>query len=177
MTEDTRTETQKNLDEAGNVRYLGKDDFLLFQNEAGGLKITLKDDRSYLRVKAKRCFPFANPSKFISLRDGNDEEIGIIADITELPKDYRRFIKDELEMRYYTPKILCVKSVRSRYTGMEWLIETDIGPKKIITKSVHDAMTEIAPGHFILTDVDENRYGISFDEIDKASRMRLERLV
>ncbi len=172
-----KSETEMGLDEAGNVKYLAPDDFILFRTDGGGLRLTLKDDRSFLRVKARRCFPFSISTKFISLRGGDDEEIGIVPDLADLSKEYRRWIEEDLNIRYFTPRVTAIESIRYRPGGVEWHLETDRGSKRVITKSVHDTMSEVEPGRYIITDVEGNRYEIITEELDESSRGLLERLV
>ena len=177
MENTANTTTEQSLDEAANVRYLGQDDFELVRTEGGGLRLTLKDEKTVLRVKAKRSFPFSFPTKYISLRDGNDEEIGIIADLSRLSKQYRRWIEDDLEIRYFTPRVKAIKLIRHRFGGVEWHVDTDCGFKRLITKGIHDTMTEIEPGRYVITDVDGNRYEVFTEEIDQSSREKLDRLI
>ena len=172
-----KADTEKNLDEAAKVNYLERGDFVLFRTDSGALRLTLNSEKSFLRVKARRCFPFSFSSKYVSIRDGNDEEIGIIRNLADLSKEYRRWIEDDLEMRYFTPRVKSISRIRYRFGGVEWYVTTDRGAKKIITKSVHDTMTEVEPGRYIITDVDGNRYEILVSSLDEASRTRLDRLV
>lgn len=169
--------TERNLDEAAKVRYLEPDEFALTRTPGGSLRMTLNDDRSVLRIKTRRCFPFAFPDKFISVRDANEEEIGIIRDLNDLSKEHRRWIEDDLEMRYYTPRVRSIKSIRQRWGGVEWHVTTDRGPKVLITRGVHDTMSEVEPGRYIITDVDGNRCELYAAELDEPSRARLDRLV
>ena len=169
--------TDEDLDEAANVKYLKPGDFTLFQSEGGGLRLTLTDSKSVLRVKAKRCFPFTFSNRYISIRDGNDEEIGIIPNLGALSKEYRRWIEDDLDIRYFTPRVKSIKSIRYRFGGVEWHVDTDCGPKRLITKGVHDTMMEIEPGRYVINDVDGNRYEVFNDELDEASKGRLGRLI
>lgn len=171
------TTTEQSLDEAANVKYLSPDDFILFKGEGGGLRLTLKDQKSVLRVKAKRCFPLAFQTKYISIRDGNDEEIGIIADLAHLSKEYRRWIEEDLDVRYFTPRVKTIKLIKHRFGGIEWQVDTDCGSKRFITKGLHDTMTEVEPGRFIITDVDGNRYEVLTEWLDEPSRAKIERLV
>lgn len=178
MDEETKNpNTAEELDEAANVKYLKPGDFTLFQSEGGGLRLTLTDSKSVLRVKAKRCFPFTFSNRYISLRDGNDEEIGIIPDLGPLSKEYRRWIEDDLDIRYFTPRVKAIKSIRYRFGGIEWQVVTDCGPKRLITKGIHDTMMEIEPGRYVINDVDGNRYEVFTGELDEASRGRLGRLI
>lgn len=174
---DVRSETEKNLDEAAKVRYLGPDDFVLFRNKSGGLRLTLEDDKSFLRVIAKRCFPYAYPDRYISLRDPNGDEVGIVSDLKELSKEYQKWILEDLEMWYYTPRIKAINKLKNRFGGVEWYIETNHGPKKIITRGVHDTITEIELDRYMVTDVDGNRYELIQSELDDSSKAFLERIL
>ena len=169
--------TEKSLDEAAKVRYLEPGDFVLFRGEGGMLRLTLKDDKSFVRAKARRCFPFSFATRYISLRDGADEEIGIIRDLSELGGEYRRWIEDDLEMRYFTPRVKSIRLIKHRFGGVEWHLMTDRGAKKVITKGVHDTMSEVEPGRYVINDVDGNRYELLIEKLDQASRDKLEQLV
>lgn len=174
---DAASETERNLNEAANVRYLGRDDFVLIRTEGGSLRITLPEDKSYLRIKCRRCFPFAFPTQYISVRDAADEEIGIIRNLADLPADWRAWILDDIEMRYYTPRVKSIKNIRRRWGGYEWYVLTDRGSKKIITKGVHDTMSEVQPGRYIITDVDGNRFELHSAKLDEVSKEKVEQLV
>ena len=169
--------TDKSLDEAANVRYLAPGEFELIRGEGGMLRLTLKDDKSFVRAKARRCFPFSFATRYISLRDGADEEIGIIRDLAELSGDCRRWIEDDLDMRYFTPRVKSIRLIKHRFGGVEWHLLTDRGAKKVITKGVHDTMSEVDPGRYVITDVDGNRYELLTEKLDQASRDKLEQLV
>lgn len=172
-----RLETNQITHDSATIKYLGPEDFVLFKGPGGGLRMTLARERSVLRIKAKRCFPFTFPAKYISIRDGNDEEIGIIADLSELSKEYRHWIEEDLEIRYFTPLVKSIGLIRHRFGGVEWHVDTDCGPKRLITKSVHDTMTEVEIGRYVITDVDGNRYEIFANDLDEASAARLHRLI
>ena len=172
-----QTDTQHALDEAAKVRYLERDDFTLFKTDGGGLRLTLTNERSFLRVKARLCFPLTHPTGYVSLRDGLDEEIGLIRDLSEQRKCYRRWIEEDLELCYFTPRVKSIKSIRQRFGGLEWQLTTDRGRKRIITKGVRDTMTEVQIGRYIIDDVDGNRYEIFTDKLDDVSRRWIERLV
>jgi len=163
--------------DAGAVRYLGADDFSLWRTGGGALRLTLHGEKSVLRVKCRRCFPYSLPERFISIRDGSDGEIGIVANLQELPKDCRTLIEDDLEMRYYVPQVRKIETIRQRFGGIEWRVDTDRGPKRLITKGIHDTMTEVEVGRYVLTDVDGNRYEICIEGLDVGSREWLDRLI
>lgn len=169
--------TEKHLDEAAQVRYLRPEEMEFSRGEGGSLRLTLKDDRTLLVVAARRCFPLAEPSRFISVRDGAGNEAGIIPDLADLTPEARDLVRDVLNLVYYTPRITQLKSLRHRWGGVEWQVETDHGSRRFITKGVHDTMAEVQPGRYIISDVDGNRYELRADDLDAPSRTLLDRLV
>lgn len=169
--------TEKGLDEAANVRYLKADEFVLLRGEGGGLRLTLTGERTVLRVKTRRCFPLGAPGRFISVRDGSDQEIGIIPDLMDLPPEWRSWIEDDLSMRYFMPVVKSIVSLKQRWGGLEWRLETDRGGRKVITKRIHDCVSEVDQGRYLMTDVDGNRYELRLDALDAASRLKLDKLL
>jgi len=98
-----------------------------------------------LFMTATRTFPFSHPHGYVSLRDAKGEEVGVIRDLSELPREARELIEEELDRRYLQPRITHIENVRERFGGVEWEVETDRGPRRIITKRVHDTLAEITP--------------------------------
>ncbi len=67
------------------------------------LRLTIEDDRSYLRVAILRAFPLSDPSRYLSVRDGQGKEIGLIAQPDALAAADRALVEHELERRYLVP--------------------------------------------------------------------------
>ena len=47
-------------------------------------------------VRVTRCFPWSEPSRYLSLRDGDDEEVALIRDLAELGSDSRHALAESL---------------------------------------------------------------------------------
>jgi len=167
----------EDLDKAVNVRYLDPGTFSMFRGEQDSLRMSVHEDRSYLGVFPRRSFPYTYRSKYISLRDAAGEEIGIIRDLKELPKEWRGWVEDALNMRYFVPIVESIRSVRQRYGGMEWNILTDRGPRKMVTKHIRDTIIEIDVGRYIMNDVDGNRYELNVRYLDEPAKRIMERLL
>ncbi|MCS7310719.1 MAG: DUF1854 domain-containing protein, partial [Armatimonadetes bacterium] len=61
------------------VRFLEPAQIRLFRTPGSSqIRMTIEGERSILRVHVVRCFPLSDPNHFISLRDGMDQEIGIL---------------------------------------------------------------------------------------------------
>jgi hypothetical protein len=167
----------EDLDKAVNVRYLVPGAYTLVRGAQDSLRMTVNEDRSYLSVFPRRCFPYTYRSRYISLRDAAGEEIGIIRDLKEAPKEWRGWLEDALNMRYFVPIVKSIRSVKQRYGGMEWSVETDRGPRRMVTKHIRDTIVEIDVGRYIMNDVDGNRYELNVRYMDEPAKRIMERLL
>ena len=139
----------------------------------GTLRVIVEGDRCALQVQALRAFPLKYSEEYISLRDGGDAEIGVVRALSELPESARDTLRTQLRNRYFMPRITAIYGVFERFGSSQWDVETDRGPRQIATGSMNEAVTEIAPGRYLLTDVEKNRYEIpDLNALDESSRAR-----
>jgi len=144
----------------------------IFQTAPDGtLRVVVPDDRCGMRVEAFRAFPLSHPEEQIVLRDGDKKEVGVIRDVKELPETARELVRAQLRRRYFLPKVTAITKIFERFGTMQWEIETDRGARSVTTKPIQDAIFEIEPGRFLITDNESNRYEIqSLDDLDVNSR-------
>lgn len=162
--------TENNVQDDGilRMRFLDPAEVKFFR-VADALRITIAGDRSCLRVVPMYSFPLSMRDRYISLRDMEGNELGMIRNLDELSKDARKLLAAELRKRYFTPLICEIKSISDKFGVVEWEVETDRGPKKFITRSLHDSLKESGSG-LIITDMENNRYEIrDFSQLDSDS--------
>ena len=137
-----------------------------FFREGDALRVTIEDDKSCLRVVPMRSFPISMRDRYISLRDMDGNELGMIRDMHELDKKSRKLLEQEIRRRYFTPEIRRIIALREKFGIVEWEVDTDRGPKSFFTRSLHQSVNETTTG-YIVTDMENNRYEIrdlsSFD--------------
>ncbi len=138
------------------------------------LRLTIEDDRSYLRVAVLRAFPLSDPSRYLSVRDGKGSEVGLIVDPDALRPEDRALVLHELERRYLVPVVARVVSARERFGTVEWTMDTDRGVVRFTTRNLRENVQRPAPERIILNDVDGNRYDIK--DVDALSRASQELL-
>jgi hypothetical protein len=118
----------------------------------------------YPRVALRACFPVSDSTEFLSVRDATDEaipELGIIEDWSQLQPASRDAVAAELGLHYFVPKIIQVFSIKEELGFLYWVAETDKGRKEFVMRnSVIHYAREVAPGHWLLIDVNEARYEI-----------------
>ncbi len=177
VSQDKKISHEEQMGEAGKIRYLEDSDFELFETESGSLRLTLAGEKSYVKVYAKRCFPFSQPSSFISLRGLENEEIGIIAELDLLDKRKRMLVEKELANMYFIPVITELVKVKSKFGNNIWNVLTERGEKRFITKGLNDTMVQIGPQRYLITDIEGNRYELDVEQLDEASARYFETLL
>jgi hypothetical protein len=96
--------------------------------------------------------------RYIRLRGGDGKEIGVLADPATLDADGRANIAQELRRRYVVPVIQRVLGVKERFGTLDWV--TDRGACGFTTRGLRENTVNPAPGRYLLSDVDGNRYDI-----------------
>jgi len=132
---------------------------IAFSRAGDALRMTIEGDRSCLRVVPMYAFPHSMRDRYISLRDMDGNELGMIRSLGGLDKSTRKLLEEELRRRYVTPVILEIISVSDKYEVVEWEVETDRGRKTFVTRSLHDSLT-VSADSLIVTDMESNRYEI-----------------
>ncbi len=131
---------------------------------------------AYRNVAVTCAFPLSLPLRFLSLRDADNNEIGMIKDASELDAENQRIMKEALERRYVIPIIQRVLRVKERFGTLDWEVMTDRGPRAFTTRDLRENVVHPTPGRTLLTDVDENRYDVrDIYALDRASQAWLRR--
>ena len=102
-----------------------------FYRSGGGLiSLDLKGEggevEKFERVVAIRSFPITDPDAFISIREPDSAEhekgaeIGIIPDINAFDAESIALLREELDRRYFTPKILKIYSMKEKLGHYYW---------------------------------------------------------
>ncbi len=142
------------------VRFLDAKTLRLFRTHAedATVRLTIEGDRSWREVRIARAFPFSDPDRYIGLRDGDDKDIGILVTLNEMNRDSRAIVEEELERRYFTPRIERVLTVNEEFGVVTWEVETDRGPRRFLVRNLRDSTFPLGANRLMMTDTDGNRY-------------------
>ncbi len=124
----------------------------------GVTRLTLLDDRSWIKVSVARAFPLSDPDHYLGFLDGSGKDVGLLIDPDPVDADSRKVMDEELEKRYFVPVVERVISVKEEFGTVYWVVETDRGEKDIIARNLRDNVMELSNTRVILTDVDGNRF-------------------
>jgi hypothetical protein len=169
-TQETTKDTPASLVEASRLNFLDPRKLQFFTHGAT-LRLTIESDRSFPKVGILRAFPLSERNHFLSVRDGGDNEIGLIVNPDELSAVQRKLLEEDLERRYFVPAVKRIVSAKERFGTVEWTVETDRGVCHFTTQNLRENVQRPAPGRIILNDVDSNRYDIrNVDDLSRESQ-------
>jgi hypothetical protein len=156
-----------NLLKAGRVR--------LRHDEYEDLVLELDGGETHHEVQVRRGFPLSAQEEYLSLRDSEGHELGIIRSLTELDPASRQALAAELEKLYFVPQILRVTRIEERFHVPRWEVETDRGPRVFEIRSGRSDVRVLTAGRVLIRDADSNPYEIQdYRRLDPASQELIE---
>lgn len=160
------------------LKFLDPKKLKFFKDEDGKVGVVIEGEGTFRRIILRRCFPLTMPDRYISVRNEDDEEIGLIRELRQLDPKSRKIVEEELRRRYFMPVILKVKALREKFGFAEWEVETDKGPRTFIASTTSDSLLYLEERRIIITDIDGNRYEIpDWAKLDSHSLALLSRLL
>ena len=156
------------------VQFLDASNVKIARNSFEELTVELPDGASHTNVEAVRSFPLTDSNKYITLLDSEGEEIGIIQDIKQLPRESAEILVSELQKRYFMPKITKIHELDGEFGVTRWVVETNRGPVTFGMRTRYDVVS-LENGRVLIKDADGNRYEIeNYHHLDPASLALLE---
>ena len=156
------------------LRFLDASGVRIERNAFEELVVQLPDGSIRTKVEPVYVFPVSETSRYISLMDEESNEIGIIEDIKHLPHESRKILVDELQKRYFMPKITKINALEGQFGITQWMVETSQGDVQFSLRSRYDIVT-LENGRVLIKDADGNRYEIeNYNKLDAQSIALLE---
>lgn len=175
--ENTNSSKAKELSDLTKIKYLTPKEAIFSTTEGSLLALQLKD-KFYNKVDLYQAFPYSLEEKYISVRDEQGEEIGIIKDLQEFGKESQVAIKTELKWRYYAPQINRILNIKDEFGHMYWDVETDHGFRKFVTRGRDTGIFPISESRILIVDMTGNRFEIpDYHQLDQKSMRFLEPLI
>lgn len=112
------------------------------------------------RVTLCRLFPFDLLFEYISVRDAEKDEIGMIRDCAAFGESDRKLLEEELSRRYYMPVVKKILGIKERFGFSYWEVETADGKMHFTMQDTYRNMIRISDRRIILLDADGNRFEI-----------------
>lgn len=161
-----------------DIRYLDPAEARFEETPGGFVKLTIGEDEVYPRVALYRAFPFSYEDRYISVRDLEGNEIGMIKELGAFGEETVQLILRELERRYFTPVISRIESIKEEFGYAYWTVDTDAGSRRFTVRDMQLNVVLLSSHHVLIIDVDGNRYDIpDYRELEPKSRKYIEDLL
>lgn len=156
------------------IRYITAKEAKFYKNKGGFLGLALGEAK-YDRVTLLRAFPFSYVDSFVSVRDKEEKEIGIIRDINDFPEETIQLFKEEMDRRYFLPMIEKIHAITEEFGYSYWHVATNVGEKNFICRRDSSSFVSMKGKMILVVDVDGNRYEISdYTKLDGKSYRLIE---
>ena len=121
-------------------------------------------------VTVRRCFPWSEPLRHLSLRDADDEEVAYVLHPAELDEPSRRALDDAVREAGFAFTVTRVLDVEEEVELRHWRVETAQGMRTFQTR-LDDWPRALPGGGFLIRDVGGDLYRLENPAaLDKKSR-------
>ena len=108
-------------------------------------------------VWVRRCFPWSEPGRYLSLRDSDEEEFALVRDPAELDAASRAALETALAVAGFVFEITRVLEIEEEVEIRRWRVETRQGPRSFQTR-LDDWPRTLPHGGLLIRDVTGDLY-------------------
>ena len=121
-------------------------------------------------VFVRRCFPWSEPTDYVSLRDAEEKEFALIRELGDLDTGSREILEQALAEAGFVLEITGIESVDEEIEIRDWKVETRQGPRSFQTK-LDDWPRRVPSGGTLIRDVAGDLYYVKDTaSLDKKSQ-------
>jgi hypothetical protein len=110
-------------------------------------------------VWVRRCFPWSEPTRYVSLRDHEKNEFALVPDVTALDPRSREALEDALAVAGFVLEIERILDVDEEIEIRTWSVVTRQGERRFQTR-LDDWPREVPGGGYLIRDVSGDLYYI-----------------
>lgn len=111
-------------------------------------------------VWVRRCFPWSQPARYISLRDREESEFALVREPGELSGESRAVLEEALVEAGFVLKIVRLLDVDEEVEIRTWRVETEQGPRSFQTR-LDDWPRHMPGGGLLIRDVAGDLYYVA----------------
>jgi hypothetical protein len=154
------------------VEYELRPSKLRLQHRVDGQLWAVKGETSRA-VSVRRCFPWSEPARYVSLRDRDDREVALIRQPENLDAGSREALEQALVEAGFVLHVVKIYEVEEEVEIRTWKVETRQGPRTFQTR-LDDWPRELPGGGLLIRDVAGDLYHIADrDALDDHSKKLL----
>lgn len=111
-------------------------------------------------VRVHRCFPWSEPTRFLSLRDADDEEFVLVPTLDLLQPESRRVLEIAVAEAGFVLEVTSIEDVDEEVEIRTWRVTTRQGARSFQTR-LDDWPTEVPGGGIVIRDVAGDLYHVA----------------
>lgn len=175
LEKDILKEEREEVEKLLQIKLLTPENALFKATSGGFITLTLEGEDKGM-VNLIRTFPFTAANEFLSVRTADDKqtELGMIEKLEIFDDDTVKLLGNQLEIRYFMPKILKLLSVKEEYGHAYWQVVTDKGECSFTSPSGSSGAVTRKDNRVIIRDSEQNRYEIP--DVTKLTTKELKKL-
>jgi hypothetical protein len=121
-------------------------------------------------VSVRRCFPWTEPARHLSLRDSDEEEFAFVRDPADLDAGSRAALEAALAVAGFVFEVTRVLEIEEEVEIRRWRVETRQGPRTFQTR-LDDWPRTLPHGGLLIRDLAGDLYHLAEpNRLDKTSR-------
>src|SRR5258705_13692004 len=121
-------------------------------------------------VSLRRCFPWSDPTRNLSLRDSDEEEFALVRDPAELDPRSRAALETALTVAGFVFEVTRVLEIDEEVEIRRWRVETQQGPRTFQTR-LDDWPRTLPHGGLLIPDLAGDLYHLAQPAaLDRQSR-------
>ena len=132
-------------------------------------RLMAMSERGPIPVRVRQCFPWSEPHRHLSLRDGEDREVLYVDDPAELSESSRAALERAAAEAGFVLEVTRVLSIDEEVEIRQWTVETRHGTRAFQTH-LDDWPRVLPNGAILIRDVGGDLYRIAVDKMDKHSK-------
>ena len=129
------------------------------ERRADGLLWALRGEDEK-QVHVLRCFPWSEPSQYVSLRDEDGIEFALVRDVADLAPDSRRVLEETLIDAGFVLQVEAVLELDKEIEIRTWKVRTRQGERSFQTR-LDDWPREVPGGGLVIRDVAGDLYHVA----------------
>ena len=124
-------------------------------------------------VIVRRCFPWSEPTEYVSIRDCDENEFVLVRGTADLDEASREVLEQALAEAGFVLEITHIEDVDEEIEIRTWKVETRQGPRSFQTR-LDDWPRQVSNGGTLIRDVAGDLYYVrDAAKLDKKSRSLL----
>ncbi len=142
------------------------------------IRLEVEDAFCIPSARVRRAFPLSKPDGFLSLQGADGKEIAMVRSLDEVDSASRALLEEELDRRYFTPRISQIVGLRQDAGMWRFDVQTQRGPVEFFVRNWRDSAVEIATNRWQIMSVDGGRFEIAnLAALDAGSLRLLDQLL